>query len=112
MKKQRPKEPAVPVERNETIRQEILSLLGEQGISAKEISGAVHIAEKDVYDHLEHIDRSTHTTGNHLTIIPAECMKCGFVFKKRERLKKPGRCPVCRGEQIQDPLFSIRSELR
>jgi len=108
VKKQKPKEPAVPAERHETIRHEILSVLGDQPLSAKEISGAVHISEKDVYDHLEHIERSTHTTGHHLTIIPAECIKCGFVFKKRERLKKPGRCPVCKGEQIQEPLFGIR----
>jgi hypothetical protein len=33
--------------------------------------------------------------------------KCGFIFRKRDRLKKPGRCPVCHGEHIQDPLFSI-----
>ena len=110
MKKQRPKDPHVPIERHETIRHEILSILVDQTLSAKDISGEVHIPEKDVYDHLEHIERSTHKTGHHLTIIPAECLKCGFVFKKRERLKKPGRCPVCRGEQIQEPLFSVKTK--
>jgi len=100
----------VPIERHETIRHEILSILVDQTLSAKDISGEVHIPEKDVYDHLEHIERSTHKTGHHLTIIPAECLKCGFVFKKRERLKKPGRCPVCRGEQIQEPLFSVKTK--
>ena len=109
MKKQRPKDPHVPIERHETIRHEILSILVDQTLSAKDISGEVHIPEKDVYDHLEHIERSTHKTGHHLTIIPAECLKCGFVFKKRERLKKPGRCPVCKGEQIQEPLFSVKT---
>jgi predicted Zn-ribbon and HTH transcriptional regulator len=23
-------------------------------------------------------------------------------------LRKPGRCPVCRGEVIHEPLFSVR----
>lgn len=109
VKKRKPKEPFIPAERHETIRKEILALLLEQTLSAKDISAEVHISEKDVYEHLEHIGRSTHKTGHHLTVIPAECLKCGFVFKKRERLKKPGRCPICHGEKIQEPLFSIRS---
>jgi predicted Zn-ribbon and HTH transcriptional regulator len=107
VKKQKPKEPFVPAERHETIRHEILAILTDQTLSAKDISAEVHIPEKDVYDHLEHIERSTHATGHHLTVIPAECEKCGFVFKKRERLNKPGRCPVCKGEKIQEPLFRI-----
>ncbi|MBA3060962.1 MAG: transcriptional regulator, partial [Nitrospirae bacterium] len=39
---------------------------------------------------------------------PAECAKCSFVFRKRERLKKPGKCPICRSEFIQEPLFLIK----
>jgi len=109
VKKQRLKEPYVPIERHDTIRQEIVACILDQTLSAKELSGAVHVSEKDVYDHLEHIERSTHKAGHQLTVIPAECLKCGFVFKKRERLKKPGRCPVCRGEQIQEPLFGIKN---
>ncbi len=107
VKKLKPKEPFVPVERHDTIRHEILAILQDQTLSAKDISGEVHIPEKDVYEHLEHIERSTHATGHHLTVIPAECEKCGFVFKKRKRLKKPGRCPVCKGEKIREPLFTI-----
>ncbi|MBI5848296.1 MAG: ArsR family transcriptional regulator [Nitrospirae bacterium] len=109
VRKQKPKEPPVPAERHETIRKEILSLLKDQTLSAMELSAEVHISEKDVSEHLEHIGRSTHKTGHHLTVIPAECTKCGFIFRKRERLKKPGRCPICHGEKIQEPLFTLRS---
>jgi len=111
VKNQKPKEPFVPSERHETIRHEILTILTVQVLSAKDISAEVHISEKDVYEHLEHIERSMHAIGRHLTVISAECEKCGFVFKKRERLKKPGRCPICHGEKIQEPLFTIKSEL-
>jgi len=110
VKKLKPKEPFVPAERHETIRREILAILHDRTLSAKDISGEVHISEKDVYDHLEHIERSAHATGHHLTIIPAECEKCGFVFRKRERLRKPGRCPVCKEEKIQEPLFEIKRD--
>jgi predicted Zn-ribbon and HTH transcriptional regulator len=106
--KQKPRQPYIPIERHETIRQEILAHLEGQTMSAKEVSGYVRISEKDVYEHLEHIGKSTHKTGQHLIVIPAECLKCGFIFRKRERLKKPGRCPVCRGEIIQEPLFTVR----
>ncbi len=108
MRRQKPKEPFVPAERHETIRREILSLLSDQPLTAKDISAEVHIPEKEAYEHLEHIVRSTHKTGHHLDVIPAECLKCGFVFAKRERLKKPGRCPICHGEKIQPPLFLIK----
>lgn len=110
VRKQKPKEPFVPAERHETIRKEILSLLLDQTLSAKDISAQVHISEKDAYEHLEHIERSTHKTGHHLTVIPAECSKCGFIFRKRERLKKPGKCPICHEEKIQEPLFVIKGK--
>jgi predicted Zn-ribbon and HTH transcriptional regulator len=104
----RPKEPAVPSERHDTVRQEILSLLDGQTMSARDISGYVRVSEKDVYDHLEHIERSLHRTGHQLSVTPAECHKCGFTFRKRDRLRKPGRCPVCRSESISEPLFAIK----
>ena len=102
------KEPSVPLERRDTLRHEITAALRGRALSARDISAEVHIPEKEVYEHLEHIRKSMNKRDLSLQIEPAECMKCGFVFRKREKFRKPGRCPVCRGEQIQDPLFSIR----
>lgn len=102
------KEPVVPPERSGTVRQEMITLLEENHpLSAKDISAEVRIPEKEVYAHLEHIQKSLSKTGRHLHTRPAECLKCGFVFAKREKLKTPGRCPVCHEEHIQEPLFSI-----
>jgi predicted Zn-ribbon and HTH transcriptional regulator len=75
--------------------------------SAKEISFAIRRPEKEIKNHLEHIRKSLRTEGRRMTQIPAECRGCGFVFRKRDRLKAPGRCPVCRGESISDPFFRI-----
>jgi predicted Zn-ribbon and HTH transcriptional regulator len=58
-------------------------------------------------EHLEHLRKSLHAEGRRLTQVPAECRGCGFVFRKRDRLKGPGRCPVCKGEAISDPSFRI-----
>jgi len=102
------KEPFVPVERQETIRQKIMSLLDSRILSARDISIDVGISEKEVYEHLEHIQRSINKRERNFIVTPAVCKKCGFVFRKRDRLNKPGKCPVCRNEIIQDPFFSVR----
>ncbi len=106
--RKREKGPAVPVERHETIRREIIAVLGQGAVSAKDISFEVRISEKEVYDHLEHIRKTLIKKEHQLMIVPAECVKCGFVFSKRERLRRPGKCPVCKGESIREPLFSIK----
>jgi predicted Zn-ribbon and HTH transcriptional regulator len=108
MMKKTPRQPAIPRSAQETTRHAIMALLGECAFSAREISTAIGIAEKTVYGHLEHIRRSIQVIGGELEVTPAECRTCGFVFAKRDRLTPPGRCPVCRNEAIQDPLFSIR----
>lgn len=95
---------------HDTARHEIVSLLKQGQQSAKEISSAVGMSEKDVYDHLEHVRKSLHASGYRLVVTPAECKKCGFQFSKRERLRKPGKCPDCRGEAIYEPLFSIEGQ--
>ncbi len=102
------KGPFVPEERHETLRRQIMSILKEGNFSARDISAEVRIPEKEVYAHLEHIRKTMDKKEHHLTIIPAECIKCGFVFGKREKLKKPGKCPVCKGELIREPYFSTK----
>lgn len=98
----------MPHERHETIRQGIRDILAAgQSLSARDISSAVRISMKEACDHLEHIQKTVAKGDYHLIISPAECKKCGFVFRKRERFKKPGKCPVCRSESIEEPLFSI-----
>ncbi|GFO64940.1 transcriptional regulator [Geomonas paludis] len=103
--KERPRQPFVPPRRQDTVRQELTALLREEGLTAKELSGLVGISEKEVLEHLEHLRIALH---GRLDMTPPRCLECGFSFQKRERLKKPGRCPVCRSERITDPSFTIR----
>jgi predicted Zn-ribbon and HTH transcriptional regulator len=106
--KKRPKEPPEPMERYDTIRKYIIALLEEYTLSAKDISTYVRIPEKDVYDHLAHIKKTINKGNLHLVVQHAQCEKCGFVFKKRDRLTRPSKCPICHSSLIQTPLFSIR----
>lgn len=91
-----PKTPTVPAPRAETLRQRIVELLHIAPLAPREMSAAVGLPEKAVAGHLEHIRKSLHGTAEHLEIEPATCRKCGFVFARRERLDRPGRCPNCK----------------
>ncbi len=106
--KDKSKKPFVPAERQETVRQNIISVIKGRTLSARGISAEVKVSEKEVYGHLEHIQKTVNKKEHNFMVTPAECRKCGFVFRKRDRLKKPGKCPVCNSELIQEPLFSIR----
>ncbi len=105
--KNKPKEPFIPAAKLDTIRHEIRLLLEEQQMSARELSAALRISEKEVLEHLVHIRLMVRKEGKRMLTVPACCKKCGFAFRKRERLTKPGKCPVCRGEQIMEPCFFI-----
>jgi hypothetical protein len=85
-----------------TIRKEIIELLTSGEWTAKDISQATHIPEKEVYAHLEHINRSLKGT---LRINSPECLACGFKFTKRRTPRSPSRCPLCKSEHIKDPRF-------
>jgi len=99
--------PPVPQERTQTIRGRIADELRKQAATAKELSRAVGISEKDVAGHLEHLTRSLRASGERIQVTPALCLSCGFTFKARERLTRPGSCPECRGTQIDPPAFQI-----
>lgn len=103
-----PREPFIPPVIEETARQRILALLEEGEASALEISGRLGIAEKDVIDHLGHLERTLRREGRRVEVTPASCLGCGFVFTKRGRFSAPGRCPSCRDTHIAEPRFSLR----
>jgi predicted Zn-ribbon and HTH transcriptional regulator len=103
------KEPRPPIVREETIRKSIVDLIEVQSLSAKEISGTVRISEKEVYEHLKHIQKTISQKNRKVKITAPRCKQCGFEFKKRERLKKPGKCPICKSETIKEASFFIQS---
>ncbi len=103
--KARPLKPYISPERAETLRQGIIKLLMEGPISARDISSGVGVMEKEAVEHLEHIRKTFHSR---FVTSPAKCRRCGFSFTKRERLKKPGRCPMCHNESVSAPLYSIK----
>jgi len=91
---------------NGTVRQRIFEALMGEMLTARDISRAVGIMEKEVLEHLPHVARST-GGGFKFVTEPSRCLGCGFVFRKRDRLKTPGKCPICRSEGISETRFGI-----
>jgi len=95
-----------------TTREKIFFLLSysDEPLSAREIMRRLDIRkEKEIYDHIEHLARSSKRKGYTLIIIPARCKSCGYTFNS-EKIKRPSRCPVCKSEKIEMPKFLIRSK--
>ncbi len=93
----------------QTIRKQMIGLLEKEEMSARELSQAVRIREKEVYEHLAHIGRTVNTKRKKLVITPSQCLECGYVFKDRKRFTRPGRCPHCKNERINNPAYRILS---
>ena len=91
-----------------TTREKIFLLLinSSEPISAKEIKSILKISrEKEVYEHITHIFKSSKRRGDKVIIIPAVCKECGFVFNTDKRIKMPSRCPRCKSNKILSPRF-------
>ncbi|EAU65844.1 transcriptional regulator [Stigmatella aurantiaca] len=97
-----------PQARGSTVRAALEAALmaaPEAGLTARELSAAVGIPEKDVAEHLVHLQKSLQATGGRLKVLPAECIACGFVFRDRKRFTRPGACPECRATRVDPPAF-------
>ena len=91
----------------QTIRQQIIDLLEEQQMNARDLSQAISIMEKEVYQHLEHINHSLKAQKKKFLIEPCECLACGYVFDSRKKWSKPGRCPKCKKGHIRQAEYRI-----
>ena len=85
----------------------ILQALGADPVSARDLSQRIGLSEREVTGHLRHLQKSLKKSARRLHLTPPRCLDCAFVFRKRERLTRPGRCPVCRSTHLSDPLFSL-----
>lgn len=92
-----------------SLRRQILEVLRRGPTTLHELAAELDLREKDAAEHLAHALRSIHAH-DRLRQEPAECLACGFTFRKRERLTTPGRCPKCRSERVRPALFWIEGK--
>ena len=76
-------------------------------MTARELSQAARVSERDVASHLEHLTRSRGAQGERVEVTPAACVGCGYVFRDRARLTAPNACPKCRTTRITAPRFRL-----
>lgn len=91
-----------------TIRKQLIERLAEGPCGVRELSQELHQSEREIYDHLVHIERSLKAEGKRLVIDPPVCLGCGFVFEERRRPNPPGHCPRCKKTRIRRPRYFIR----
>jgi transcriptional regulator len=90
-----------------TVRQQIAELLRQGEATAHEISRRASVPERDVAEHLRHLEYSLQQTGERLRVLSPCCLKCGFAFESREKHGRPSRCPRCKSERLSKARFSV-----
>lgn len=97
----------VSVESTSTERERIAEALRAAQLTAREISQRASVQERDVAEHLRHLEHSLVHSGERLHTSAPHCIKCAFEFKDRDRHSRPSRCPQCKSERISPPSFKI-----
>jgi predicted Zn-ribbon and HTH transcriptional regulator len=93
---------------NQTPRQYLMDLLAGIPRSSYELAALLGMPEREVEDHLRHIERSlARDRTRRFVLEPSMCQGCHYVFRERTRLTRPSRCPRCRHEAISAPRFMI-----
>lgn len=97
----------------ETVRERLAKALLEskRPMSVYELHVAVgaEMRPEELYGELEHVAASLKRRGYRLRMVPARCRACGYEFRDRKKLKRPSRCPNCRSERIEPPLFYVEA---
>lgn len=87
-------------------RKDLIPMLLGQPRSVSELAHLLDEAPKDVEEDLRHFLKSLKHTPYHAVIEAAMCRHCGFVFH-HDKLRKPGKCPQCKGTWISEPRIGI-----
>ena len=90
-------------------RKDLIPMLQGAGMTVTEISAAVGQKGKTTLEDLEHLLKSLRHTEHRAAITPAQCRKCGFEFGE-DKLRKPSRCPKCKGAWISEPRIRIENK--
>ncbi len=87
-------------------RKRLIELLSERPQSVRSIAEHMQVPIQEVLCDIEHLSKTLKRTELRLLVEPAQCRKCGFTFRPH-KLAKPGKCPRCRSNWIQDPVLRV-----
>ena len=87
-------------------RPDLIESLRGRRLSVNELARELDVRPRELENDLEHLRKSLKHSTYRVIFEPASCRKCGFVFHQT-RLRKPGKCPRCRGTWISEPRLGI-----
>ncbi|HEX7860060.1 MAG TPA: transcriptional regulator [Verrucomicrobiae bacterium] len=87
-------------------RKDLIPMLLEHPMTVTEIARFADQTGKDTVEDLEHLLQSLKHTEYKPVVEVAECKKCGFQFGD-DKLRKPGKCPKCKGSWITEPRIKL-----
>ena len=93
-----------------TRREDIYDILKHEKRTAQELANIFKIELSEIVEDLKHLARSVRPVFD-LRMYPARCLNCDFAFTDRAKVKAPTKCPKCKSEWIQAPLFFIEKKL-
>lgn len=91
-----------------TRRKEIIELISEKPMTANQLAQHFETIIPEIVEDLVHIRQTLAGGGKKFVIIPASCNCCSFLFRERDKIKKPSKCPKCRSEDISEPAFAVQ----
>jgi predicted Zn-ribbon and HTH transcriptional regulator len=89
-----------------TTRQRVADHLREEALPAGAIAREFEIQASVALRHVEHIAQTLEHTDEQLLVAPPTCRDCGF-DEFDDLINRPGRCPECKSESIDEPAFRI-----
>jgi predicted Zn-ribbon and HTH transcriptional regulator len=90
-----------------TVRQRIAELLRGEELTAHEISQRAGVPEREVAEHVRHLEHTFARGPERLRTLAPHCIACGFVFEARGKHTRPSRCPRCKSERLSPPRFRL-----
>lgn len=99
----------MPTSDSSTRRQQIAEMLAMGLWGFEELRRELAVPVGLLAEDLRHLEKSAKGSGRKLTVEPAACAECGFVFRERaaRHLHPPSRCPQCRSERITGPRLAL-----
>lgn len=92
---------------SQTARQRIADLLRGEELTAHELSQRAGVPEREVAEHLRHLEHTLTHGAERLHTLAPHCIPCGFVFEARHKHGRPSRCPRCKSERLSRPRFRV-----
>lgn len=93
-------------EADATTRQRIADRLRRGPASASDLAAEFDVEAGTALSHVEHVARSLEHTDGQVLVAPPECRDCGFDGFD-DLANRPSRCPECKSESIEEPVFRI-----